>query len=289
MSSVTLCTLVLNEMQWLPKLYQQHKDWPGLRQWVFVESADRVYSDTNPDLVSHAGLSVDGTTEFLEELAKTDDRVIHIPHGFSLHDDPAQGKCEARSRYLQEADKAQPTYLVVVDADEFYMRAFQSQVIEYMRLYRGITGFVFKHREIWRPESIQDQPLFSYEVKGGFWDIPYCRCWKWSEGLRYQTNHNTPETPNGKMLDAAMKRLDMRQGYPFFIHMGFAADQKYRVAKNNYYIARGEGRTDRRGWYTESRGAWEAWRPGDMLPRGATVIPYNGPVPESFLELQSET
>lgn len=281
--SVTLCTLVLNEMQWLPKLYEQHKDWPGLVQWVFVESADLIYARTNPNLVSYKGLSTDGTTEFLEMLAKADDRVVHIKHGYSNAEDPAQGKCASRTRYLEIADQAKPTYLVILDADEFYMRDFQSQMIEYMDLYRGSTAFVFKHREIWHPESVKDEPLFSFEVKGGFWDIPYCRCWRWHEGLCYRSNHNTPETPDGHLLDVRMKRLDLRPRHPFFIHMGFAAEQRYRVAKNNYYIARGEGRTDRRGWYTESRAAWEMWLPGDALPRGAKVVPYDGPIPECFL------
>ena len=67
--SIVLSTLCLNEMEWLDKLYAQHKDWVGLEKWIFVESADRVYAETNPDMVSSSGLSVDGTTEFLRELA----------------------------------------------------------------------------------------------------------------------------------------------------------------------------------------------------------------------------
>jgi glycosyltransferase involved in cell wall biosynthesis len=282
--SVVLGTLVLNEMQWLPKLYEQHKDWPGLRKWVFVESADRVYAETNSSLVAPGGLSVDGTTEFLQELAKRDDRVVHIKHGFCSAADPAQGKCEARSQYLIEADKVTPEYVIVLDADEFYMRAYQANLPHVMNRFASKTAFVFRHREIWHPVSVAAEPLFQYEVTGGFWAIPYCRCWRWFPGLRYAKNHNTPETAGGELLDASLKRMELDPHGPFFIHMGFAAYPLYRKAKNNYYVARGEGVTDRRQWYTESRALWETWRPGDTLPRGAQVIPYTGPIPEAFLE-----
>jgi len=279
--TVALCTLVLNEMQWLPHLYEQHKDWPGLLKWVFVESADRVYAETNPTLVSKDGLSVDGTTSFLEALVNQDPRVVHIKHGFSSATDPAQGKCQARSRYLEEVDSVKPSYLVVLDADEFYMRQFQTEIPQLMDRYPTRNAFIFRHREIWRPESLKDKSLFRYEVTGGFWDIPYCRCWRWFPGLSYSKNHNTPQMPNGILLDARMRRCDAYKT-PFFLHMGFASRLLFRAAKNNYYIARGEGVNDRRLWYTESRAAWETWKLGDPLPRGAQVQFYDGPIPEAF-------
>ncbi len=89
--SIQLNTLCLNEMEWLPRLYEQHRDWHGMGHWVFVEAADRAYAEANPDMVSKDGLSIDGTSEWLADLAKRDDRVIYIPHGFTGHENPAQG------------------------------------------------------------------------------------------------------------------------------------------------------------------------------------------------------
>lgn len=283
--SVALCTLVLNEMQWLPKLYDQHKNWPGLRRWVFVESADIVYAETNPHLVSSKGLSTDGTTEFLEELAKQDDRVSYIPLGFCSSSDPAQGKCEARTLYLQELESVQPAYFIVLDADEFYTREHQSAVLQAMNRRASKNAFIFPHRELWRPPSLVEEPLFQWEVVGGFWSIPYCRCWRWFPGLRYSSNHNTPQNGRGVLLDRELMRYDTpiyQSRGPWFLHMGFSAHSLYRAAKNNYYVARGEGTDVKRRWYTESRAAWETWRVGDVLPRGAQVIPYTGPIPEAF-------
>ena len=285
--SVALCTLAINEMEWLPKLYEQHKDWPGLVKWVFVESADRVYAETNPGMASPQGLSVDGTSEFLKELQEQDQRVVYIPYGFSKHSNPAQGKCDSRSQYLYALESVKPDLIWVLDADEFYRHQAQADISQLMGMYlpRGFTAFCFRYRSPWRPPAYTKFPLFTYEVLGGFWEIPLCRGWRWLPGMRYSKNHNTPETSSGVLLDARMYRFDKvyRPGYPECAHLSYASSLWARRAKHRYYAARGEGKVDFRGWYVESRAAWEVWDPEKtVLPHGAHVVPYAGPVPECF-------
>lgn len=288
-----LATLCLNEMEWLPRLFRQHINWPNVDlKWVFVEAADDVYAKTNPQLVSSRGLSVDGTTDYLVDLhLKNKGIVQYIPHGFSKNHDPAQGKCEARNRYLEIADEWKPDYIIVIDADEFWTYDHQSNVLEWMSADKNKLAFSAQHREIWYPPSVKDKPLFSYEVKGGFWDILYCRMWKWVDGMRYCGNHNTPSLPNGIPFDRRMKNHTVYEQYgrgrvwiPQYVHMGFASQLKNRQAKNRYYEARGEAVDPRRKWYTESRACFETWKPGDTLPRGAQVVPYDGPIPECFCD-----
>lgn len=274
-----LCTLALNEMQWLPSLWEQHRAWPGVDlTWIFVESADRVFAETNPDLVTYDGLSTDGTTDYLGELARVNPRVLHIPHGLACHPDPAQGKCAARQRYLDAAEKVQPDFLLVLDADEFHTRADQEGIVKTFQVHPRVTGFSFHQRHVWRPPVVADLPLFSYEVRGGFWSIPHVRGWRWQRGLRYVSNHNTPETAGGRRLDLQLRRF----ASPQCIHLGFAASAESRRSKHAYYEARGEKVDARRAWYCESRASWEKWRPGDTLPRGAEVVPWTGDVPEVF-------
>lgn len=277
---IVLASIVINEMEWLPALYQQHKEWLGMVKWVFVEMADKVYAETNPDMVSSRGLSVDGTTEYLEALAKHDERVVHIKHGLSTHPYPEQGKCQAKNRFLREADKVRPDFIIIADGDEFYTRQHQSQLTWALMEHRA-DGTILTRREIWRPPSIQDQPLFKLEVVGGFWAIPCCHWWRWYPGLQYDINHNTPSLNGHLMTTRRVKKL-MGPDDPQMIHMGFASSLKVREAKHKYYAARGEGVTDRRGWYVSSRASWESWHPGVRLPRGARVIPYTGPKPEVF-------
>ena len=285
---ICLCTLILNEFQWLPKLYEQHKNWKGLVKWIFVESADKVYAQTNPQMVNKNGLSVDSTTQYLEDLAAIDDRIVHIKYGFCSSEDKAQGKCEARTQYLKEMESVEPTYFIVVDADEFYPHEMQTRINAILEKpgRDRMWGACFKHREIWYPPILQSPnpyPRFSYEVVGGFWSIPYCRVWKWFPGLKY-TNHNTPSLCADAPLDRYLKRFDGDADAPYFVHMGFASKLETRAAKNRYYEERGEKVDRKRSWYCDSRKAFETWTPEVVLPKGAKVIPYNGIIPECFTE-----
>jgi len=181
--SVVIGTLCLNEMEWLPKLYEQHRDWPGLRKWVFVESADRMYQQANPELVSPEGLSVDGTTEFLKDLAKKDERVEYVQHGFGTHKDKAQGKCEARQRYMNVANDVRPSYILTLDADEFYTYAHQ-EAIDIATVENDVArapkhGIILGYRNIWKPPSLVGGNLFDWEIRGTFWKIVVCKIWKW--------------------------------------------------------------------------------------------------------------
>lgn len=280
---VVLCTIALNEMEWLPLLYRQHRHWPRRVRWVFVEGADAEYARVNPERVSAAGLSVDGTTEFLEALQSQDATVDHVRFGRSESADPAQGKCAMRTAYLKIAETLRPDLLIVIDADEFYGRDAQERIGATVAGNDSADAFVFRHREIWYPpcRDRERDRLFEQEVVGGFWSIPYCRIWRWRPGLRYESNHNTPEV-DGVGLDARLARYDGVEGAPYYCHMAFASSAESRIAKHRYYEERGEKVDRRRKWYCESRRAWVGWKPGSILPRGARVIPYLGEVPECF-------
>lgn len=275
---IMLATLVLNEMQWLEKLYSQHKDWPDLIQWVFVESADRVYAETSPNLVSPDGLSVDGTTEFLRELAYRDDRVIYIPHGFCSHADPAMGKVAARQRYLDVAETTRPEFIVILDADEFYCRADQPVINATLHdSPSNFRHFCFQFTHIWHPPCILHKPLFTYEITGGFWDMRHAKGIRWSPGLHYVRHHQRPESDVDGWGGMLMSDV------PVCIHMAFASEPRLRNAKHAYYVARGEGRRDGREGYVRSRALFEHWRPGNRwLPRGVHIRSYTGPIPECF-------
>lgn len=283
---VALATLALNEEQWLPSLYAQHRDWPGLVRWTFVESADPAYAAANPDMVSH-GLSVDRTGDVLNLLSKLDARVSYWPFTSPPSADPAQGKCAARNmtlRDLCDVPGGPPDWVVVLDADEFYTKNDQARVTDALaRAPRHFDACAFGLRSIWRPPSIADGPLFKYEAKGGVWSVPICRAWRWSPGLTYRTNHNTPEDAGGPLTNRMVRYW--ADGHPACVHMGYAAGLTARRAKRRYYEGRGEGQETvgrNRAPYVACRLAWETWRPGDELPAGARVVEYTGPVPEVF-------
>ncbi len=274
---VMLATLCLNEMEWLPKLYEQHKNWPGLVSWVFVEAADKVYAEINPDMVSHMGLSVDGTTDFLRSI-NIPGHLIHKEFGITSHPDPAKGKIPARQFYLDIADKVQPDIVIALDADEFYTHDAQASICRILEREhtKSNDSFIFKLRNLWRPPSIAHYPLFHAEVVGGYWDMTHCHWWRWKKGMKYGNSHNGPDGYGPP------RRFDDHPSNPQCIHMGFASRLRERHAKHQYYVARGEGRTDHRQRYVDCRSAFETWEPGVVLPQGATLLPYYGPIPEVF-------
>jgi hypothetical protein len=95
--------------------------------------------------------------------------------------------------------------------------------------------------------------------------------------MYYDSDHNAP----AGLLE---KRLPMYDygNMPECVHLGYACRSGDRIAKNRYYVQRGESVDPLRQWYTESRAAYETWRPGGRLPYGAKVVKYRGDVPEVF-------
>lgn len=276
--SILLGTLCLNEMEWLPYLYEQHKNWPTVVKWVFVEAADAVYYACNPSFVSKDGLSIDGTTEYLEELAAKDDRVIHIKAGIVGNTKSDQNKSACRQLYLNIANKIGPTFVFVLDADEFYTYKAQQNIVDIMEGEKAILSFCFEQINIWRPPNIAHLPLFTYYVKGGYWNIAHIRGWRWQYNIRYNKNHNWPEDPKGRFLINSRHIFNTK-----WIHLGFASQLSFRAAKHIYYKARGEGEDKQRRMYVACRDYFLKWKLRDSLPHGAKVLPFVGDVPEVFL------
>ena len=188
---------------------------------------------------------------------------------------------------MNRAQLVKPDYVLTLDADEFYTHKHQQHLDDKMMQEDIADGLPTRYRNIWRPECINSQPLFQYEIVGKFWSIVVCKLWKWFPGLRYKDNHNAPfhnRRYSNKNLDFSYLR---RAGAPEFIHMGFACESKYRLAKNRYYIERGEKdeKNRRQPRKIESRALFETWKPGDTLPPENEVVEYTGPIPECFDEV----
>lgn len=282
---IMLATLCLNEMEWLPRSWDQHGDWPGVVGWAFVEGADRAYAGASPHLTTKAGLSVDGTTAWLRDhsWSRRGPNAAHFQLGF-FGDGGPEGKCGARNKYLELADAMKPDWIVVLDADEFYTKEDQARITRLLAQAgdEPRTPILLRQRYPWRPDSIRYRAL-SDEVVGGYWDVPHLRIFPFYQGMRHTRSHNHPELEDGGSLRNRMAKLDVVSGTPQCVHMAFASGLQGRQAKHRYYVQRGEGTADGRQSYVECRAAWEAWKPGDVLPQGARVIPYAGPMPECFL------
>lgn len=276
---IALCTLALNEMEWLPKLVEQHKDWPGLCAWVFVEATDQCYADANPDRVGQLGLSIDGTSDFLRDLNRRKDWVKYLPLGLVGSSKDANGKVRARDAYMRVLEEVKPDLFVILDADEFYTKDHQKRICEALPkagVWDDHLGFALPFLHPWRPPSIAHRPLFQLQAVGGFFAMPHCHVWRWEPGMGYYGTHVNPGFAD---KPAPWVRVF---GRGHCIHMAFSSTLASRQAKHRYYKERGEDQDLKRSWYCVTRACFEDWEEGDVLPKGAKIVPWTGAVPECF-------
>lgn len=276
---VALATLALNEEEFLSYNYAQHREWPGMVSWVFVEGADRKYAEANPSLVTERGLSTDGTTDYLQAVAREDGRVRHLPYGWMEDSNVALSKTKGRDRYLEVFEDVRPDIFVVIDADEFYTREDQERINAIARVRKDYLCWRFSQRHLWRPPSLIGDNRFRFEVHGGYWSVPHVRVFRWQTGIRYRVDHNWPQSHQYRPL----RRLYNGSATdPYCIHLGFTREGPARAATHRYYEARGEGAGDGRQRYVSCRAAWETWKPGVRLPNGVQITTYNGAKPEVY-------
>jgi len=275
---VVITMIVLNEMEFLEKNIKQHLSWPGLQQIIIVEGSTKTYGATNPHVVSPQGLSTDGTTEYLIQLAEENPLITYIPYGWTSGP-LAQGKKELRNAYCQEIKKYNPYIFVAIDADEFYCYGDQIKINEVVRINPKYESWLFPLHDVWKPPQMADTELFKWKVIGGYWRVPHTKVWKWSPGTRYLLDHIHPSRPGG----VPKKTYRIKGISPACIHLGFARDPGHRKRTNAYYVARGEGKEKtgkNRQTYVDCRGSWETWTSGQKLPHGGQVIPYTYQKPE---------
>lgn len=277
---VALCSLVLNESEFLNHSYAQHKDWPGLVGWIFVEGADRQYALSSPEKVSPQGLSTDDTTSQLDALSRLDCRVMVDHYGWMQDPNAAQSKTKGRDRYLYRLEDLNPDIFIVLDADEFYTRADQWSINQLVHHHPNNLCWRLTQRHLWRPPSIRSRDPFTHEVTGGYWAVRHTRIFRWESGIRYSVDHNYPQSRHYHPLQHMYDNPTL----PECIHLGFARSPENRLATNRYYVDRGEGRDYKRKKYVDCRNAWERWKPGQRLPNGAKVDRYRGPIPECFTQ-----
>lgn len=278
---ILIATIALNESEFIERNLLQHCDWPGIAGRIVVEGATETYAEANPDAVTDAGLSTDGTSEILEAWASEADRT-YIAHGLS-GGPLAQQKIALRNRYCEVADEINPDILVVIDADEFWCRRDQERVMEIVEAQPEFEAWLFRQRHLWRPQREAPDSPYSLELVGGYFNVPHLRVWRWEKGSRYVENHNHLSYPSIGSASLNVIRRFVRSD-PVCVHLGFHRDPEHRMRTNRYYVARGEGSKDGRRWYVDCRDAALKLGPGDEMPHGMQAIPYSGPLPEVLQE-----
>lgn len=266
---ILLCTLCLNEADILERHIQHHLKWPDRVGHIYVEGSDPLYDRKNDD-----GLSIDDTTSIL----KNHFNVEHIPVGIfdpSLHDRPIpsdQYKAIGRDVYLRAAEKYDPDWIIVVDADEFYPQKSMDNIVSFLSVVSNdITSITVPQIHLWRPPVISYRPV-RFAVTGRYWSVPHVRIFRYRPEMTYiashdctrgvsgdlpAVNHNWPAY-RGETSHANSRNVWMMSAQCY--HYGFAPrDFDGYKADLRYYAARGEMET--RNQTYRCRKAFLEWQP----------------------------
>lgn len=267
----SICTIALNEEEYIENVLRNFYDWECCHQIIIVEGAVKLYPKDNVK----KGHSTDRTIEIIKNFPDPQNKIVLVQGEW-------KNKMEQRSQY---AKRITGDYMFVVDADECYIKAdldiLKNEVLSKPNV------------ELWRfnqdPNPSRRGIIHFWHgidkhVIGGYWNVPHNRIYKFSKGLRYTTNHNHPAKKNGKAVVKDNVKTETTKIKCY--HLGFSKCKQNMADKIQFYKNRGEGKEKnpqlrkRRQMYVDCRDAWFNWKPGNKLPHGAKVLPYNGPLPE---------
>lgn len=265
-TKITFGTILLNEAKFIGMNLIQHYDFCD--QWILVEGACQGYPTRK---VTSNGLSMDNSASQILIFPDPLDKIRLIQHGWTKSAGE-NAKSELRNQYIKYC---KGEFLVVVDADEFYIH-------DDLKL--AIAGFEDPKVYAITLPQIHFWKNINNFITGEYYDIAHTRIYRYIAGMKYITNHNFPEIggKTGPMLGhkkiprTMKKNKDSAYRYeePCCYHMGFAKDADDMRDKSDYYINRGEATT--RPVTTSSRDAWFT----DNLPEKCAVYKWNGALPE---------
>jgi glycosyltransferase involved in cell wall biosynthesis len=261
--NISVGMIVLNEEEFIEKNLKQHYQWSGLNvhQIIIVEGAVKLFPTRN---ITSDGLSTDKTAQIIQDFPDPENKITFVQ---GYWQDKSHQRNEYAKRILDTTD-----YLLVIDADEFYSKTQQKNILYFLENNRcGWHSILFPQIHLWKS--------FNKQVVGGYWAVPHLRLYKWQPNFHYEQNHNEIiglDGHNYNVRDSGF--IDTNEIH--CIHFGFARSEKFVRDKQDFYYNRGEKTT--RPMYSDCREIWFNWKPGDLLPHDAKVIPYKGEIPEVF-------
>lgn len=263
--TITFGTILLNEQKFIGLSLYQH--YTFCDNWILVEGTCLGYPTRK---VTENGFSKDFSSNIIEIFPDPNDKLKYVKHGWTSANGE-DAKSELRNEYLKYT---QEDFLVVLDADEFYIK---DDLIEVFKKFDNpkLYGITLPQVHFWKNTQ-------SY-ITGEYYDISHTRIYRNINGMKYIQNHNFPEI-NGEFVHKKghfkYKRTQIEKKdrftfeEPCCYHMGFAKDYDDMKDKSDYYVNRGEDTT--RQSTTESRAAWF----NGELPEKCRVKKWCGPLPE---------
>lgn len=218
-------TIVLNGM---PFIKQQAEIIPKVfDEWYIIEGATLPVKDTNwcknidSKFYSDKKLSVDGTTEFIDEMFNKHKNIFTI----RKYDDFWNGKTEMCNSI---ADKMKDCILMQFDVDEIWTEETLRDVLKYAEENEGFHGMLFKCN-YYVGDGLLIQNEDCYGNNPGEW----CRLWK----IKDQTSWRSHEPPRIHGLTDFLSRSFTKSKGWTFEHYAYTTEDQLKFKENFYGYA----------------------------------------------------
>jgi hypothetical protein len=263
-----LAAICLNEEEFIGSWLAYHYD--AFDRIILCEGAARDYPRV---AVTSEGLSTDRTAALIRAFPDPRAKITFVQHGWAgpehNPDDSIPAKIELRNGYAALIDEG---YVFTLDVDEYLHPTYVEELIDVMGDHPDVHACAIPQLHLWQDSS--------HYITGGYADVPHVRLYRWPRGARYVVSHNWPSAPGGRSLSDSYLRMPLQVDdavltAPALLHFGFCEPKEAMLAKNYYYVMRGEYRS--RPLTTEFRAA--AF--GGRTPEGCAVHPYRGFLPRS--------
>jgi Glycosyl transferase family 2 len=263
-----LAAICLNEEAFIGSWLEYHYE--AFDRIILCEGAARDYPRPT---VTADGLSADRTAAVIRAFPDPQAKLTFVQHGWAgpphNPDDSIPAKIGLRNAYAALIDDG---YVFTLDVDEFLHPTHVAELIDVMEEHPDVHACAIPQLHLWQATS--------QYITGGYADVPHVRLYRWPRGARYVVSHNWPSAPGGRSLAESYLRMPLEvEGdvltAPAILHFGFCEPKESMLAKNYYYVMRGEYRS--RPLTTEFRAA--AF--GGWTPEGCAVHPYRGFLPQA--------
>ncbi|MFZ9376838.1 MAG: hypothetical protein ACO25K_06910, partial [Candidatus Fonsibacter ubiquis] len=237
-------TIIFNGLHHLTHNNQAEFILNNCDKWVVVEGASQSTGSTSwckkiPDTLHNNGASVDGTREFLTNLAKATDKIIYVPsNGFW------NSKDHQVNRAIDEVKKiTDKCFLWEFDIDEQWTSEAMDKAEKELVEKNAKTGSFLANCYVGK--NIKALGEWGECSPGG-----YTRLWNWSG--EYFSKHEPPTLEGGNGLHLTLT--------PKFNHYNYYFEQDVKF-KND--------------WYGGHEGIYERWKLINSLPDQIFPLPIS--------------
>ena len=208
---IVACWKVINEVQWLKCSMDSVYDFAD--RLVIVEGCDKFMRQAIGERVTPEGLSIDGTTQVVENYPDRDKKITHLKVGFVEGDES-----DLWNAYLGECSVGD--WCWSIDGDEVYPRVQAQKMVDLMKCGQYLTIRINLHN-LWHE--------FDQRIVGGGWNTVHERAAKVVEEEMFYQVLSDLKCKDGK--DVSRKGRVYNDKNLYLVHFSYVREKQKMLEK----------------------------------------------------------